>query len=48
MRGRERTKSRPDWRRIAGAQGSGDLTVNVSSATATISGKLKLAGSSDD
>jgi hypothetical protein len=29
-------------RRIAGAQGSGDLTVNVSSATATISGKLKL------
>jgi hypothetical protein len=33
---------------FAGAQGSGDLTVNVSSATATISGKLKLAGSSDD
>ena len=33
---------------FAGARGSGDLTVNVSSATATISGKLKLAGSSDD
>jgi hypothetical protein len=33
---------------FAGAQGSGELTVNVSSATATISGKLKLAGSSDD
>ena len=33
---------------FAGARGSGELTVNVSSATATISGKLKLAGSSDD
>ncbi len=33
---------------FAGARGSGELTVNASSATATISGKLKLAGSSDD
>ena len=33
---------------FAGSRGSGDLTVNVSSATATISGKLKLAGSSGD
>src|SRR5687767_6409046 len=33
---------------FAGARGSGELTVNVSSATATISGKLRLAGSSDD
>jgi hypothetical protein len=33
---------------FADARGSGELTVNVSSATATISGMLKLAGSSDD
>ena len=33
---------------FAGARGSGDLTVNVSSATAKISGKLKLAGSNDE
>lgn len=33
---------------FAGARGSGDLTVNVSTSTATISGKLKLAGSDDD
>lgn len=32
---------------FAGARGSGDLTVNVPTSTATISGKLKLAGSDD-
>jgi hypothetical protein len=33
---------------FADARGAGQLTVNVSSATATISGKLQLVGSSDD
>lgn len=32
---------------FAGARGSGDLTVDVASHTATLSGKLKLAGSDD-
>ena len=32
---------------FAGARGSGDLTVDVAAHTATLSGKLKLAGSDD-
>jgi hypothetical protein len=30
---------------FAGARGAGDLSVNVATSTATLSGKLKLAGS---
>jgi len=33
---------------FAGARGSGDLTVDVSTSTATLSGKLKLGGADDD
>lgn len=33
---------------FAAARGSGDLTVSLATATATLSGKLKLAGSSGD
>jgi hypothetical protein len=33
---------------FAGARGSGHLTVNVSTSTATLSGELKLAGSDGD
>jgi hypothetical protein len=32
---------------FAGARGTGDLTINVPTSTATLSGKLKLAGSDD-
>jgi hypothetical protein len=32
---------------FAGARGSGDVTVDIATHTATLSGRLKLAGSDD-